>query len=109
MRAYIPPNLDDNGGAFGGFVRKRNAVEAGIYLGLIFLLLKAFSKILSPIVLIILFTVLGVPGAIIFLAGIDGKPVSREIKNRIHYKKTKGIYTLGMPIKENQHDFFRKN
>jgi len=100
MRAYIPPNLDDNGGVLGGLVKKRNALEAFIYIGFILLLVKILMPILSPIVLIITFVVLGLPGTILFLAGIDGQPISRMVIRRIRYKKNKGVFTLRMPIEE---------
>lgn len=100
MRAYIPPNLDDNGGVLGGLVKKRNALEALIYIGFILLLVKILIPVVSPIVLIIAFVVLGIPGAILFLAGIDGQPISRMVIRRIKYKKNKGVFTLRMPIEK---------
>lgn len=100
MRAYIPPNLDDNGGVLGGLVKKRNALEALIYIGFILLLVKILIPVVSPIVLIIAFVVLGIPGTILFLAGIDGQPISRMVIRRIRYKKNKGVFTLRMPIEE---------
>ena len=45
MRAYIPPNFDDDGGFFWGLVKKRNAVEAGVYLGILYILFKISSII----------------------------------------------------------------
>ena len=98
MRVYIPPNLDDNGGVFGGLVKKQNAIESGIYVGSIFLLVKLLSKYVGVLVAIIVFIVLGIPGAILFLVGIEGQPIGRIIKRRLKYKRNKGIFTLRMPI-----------
>ena len=98
MRAYIPPNLDDNGGVLGGLVKKRNGLEALIYIGFILLLVKLLSNFLSTIALVIIFMVLGIPGAILFLAGIDGQPISRMVIRRIRYKRNKGVFTLKMPM-----------
>lgn len=39
MRAVILPNYDDSGNIFYGMIRKRNAIDAGIFLGLMVLIL----------------------------------------------------------------------
>ena len=100
MRAYIPPNLDDNGGTFGGFFKKRNSIEAGVYLALLVVLLKALSYFIDFIFILIIFIVLALPGCIILLMGIDGQPVSRILKYRILYQKKKGVFVLRMPFKK---------
>ena len=73
MRAYIPPNFDDDGGFFWGLVKKRNAVEAGVYLGILYILFKIFINIFSPLFVISVFLILGFAGSFFLLAGFDGR------------------------------------
>lgn len=99
MRAYIPPNLDDNGKVFGGLIGKQNAIETGVYLGLIFLLVKLLGIILDPVACVVIFIILGVPGSVVLITGIDGKSVFTVLVEVIKYNSTKGVYTLGMPTR----------
>jgi len=98
MKAYIPPNYDDDGGFIGGLVDKRRAIDAGVYLVAVFILLKILKNLGAGFALrTILFFVIGVPVGILLLIGIDQMPISVILYNRLMYKKHSKVVTLRPP------------
>lgn len=97
MRAYIPPNFDDDGGFFWGLVKKRNAVEAGVYLGILYILFKLFINIFSPLFVISVFLILGFAGSFFLLAGFDGRSLTEIVMINLKYRRSKCVATLRKP------------
>lgn len=102
MRAYIPPNYDDDGGYIGGIFDKRRAIDAGVYLTVIILLLKLLSTFGAGLIVIVaLFCILGLPVGVLLLFGINEMPISTILYNKIVYKRTRRCVTLRPPnVKE---------
>lgn len=103
MRAVIPPNFDDNGGVLGGLVKKRNAVEAGIFLALFAILFFVSLSNIGSILLSALILVIGVIGTVFLAIGIGDESVSQFIFTTIKYRRSREIATLMMPSNED-HD-----
>lgn len=97
MRAYIPPNFDDDGGFFWGLVKKRNAIEAGAYLGILYILFKIFINILPPIFMISALLVLGFAGGFFLIIGFDGRSLTEIFLINLKYQRTKCVATLRKP------------
>lgn len=95
MRVPIPPNFDDNGGLMGGLVKKRNAVEAGVFLALLFLLYKIFFKFNIFILSIVI--IIAVLGAAMLLIGLGDQSFCTVLFNRLKYRKSKTVVTLMKP------------
>lgn len=100
--AYIPPNLSETGGVFGGMFQLRNLVEGGIFLGLFILLGKMVTTFLIPSMYVtIAFFLIGAMIGIIAVIGVGGEPLSIFCLNVIIYRKVSGYCQIRMPIPEN--------
>ena len=100
MRAVIVPNFDDNGGVLGGLLKKQNALEAGVFLGLgmmiFFISLSSISSLVISAV-IFFFTMLGTS---FFAIGIGDESVVKYLIMIIKYKAHAGTAVLMMPSNE---------
>lgn len=101
MRVPIPPNYNDDGNILGGILKKRNAVEAGVYLALIFLLYKLFFS--GNIFVLSLFILLALFGAFIFAIGLGDQSVCTFLGLKIRYKFVKDKVTLMKPSDDNHY------
>ena len=96
--AYIPPNLSETGGVFGGMLKMRNLVEAGFCLGGIVLIGKIVSLIIPSVITTIVFLVIGIVVGLIAVTGVRGEPLSVFILNVIIYRRVRGYCQLRMPM-----------
>lgn len=98
MEAFIPKNIEDNGGVLGGFFKMRNTIEAGCVVGFIFLLfryvLTSFSVLLRLIAGVSIASVLG----FLFLAGINNQPISVAILDYVNFIRTRCVVALRKPM-----------
>lgn len=97
MQSYIPPNVDDTGGFFNGLIPKRNAFDALICLGIIYIAFRFVLVFLSSVLRAAIGVGLAVILGSICVLGIDGRSVSEVLMDMIHFKKTKSVVTLSMP------------
>ena len=98
MRVPIYPNFDDNGGLFGGLIKKRNAVEAGAFLVFLFLVYKIFFRF--SILALSIFIIIAVLGAATLLVGLGDQSFCSVLMNKIKYRKEKTVVTLMKPSDE---------
>lgn len=99
-QGYIPPNLNEDGGVFGGMLKMRNLVEAGICGGGAFMLTNLLSKIVPvfSVVIMLVGIVLALIIALIAVMGVRGEPLSIFILNIINYRQTSGYVPIRMPM-----------
>ena len=79
----IPPNFLTTGRVFGGMIRMRNAVEAGILVALT--TIPIFKLPLSLSVRIALWCLLPLPLGILGVIGIDGDSISEFLLNWLRW------------------------
>lgn len=101
MRVIIPPNFDDNGGVLMGLLEKRNAAEAGIFLGIMITLLIILAKVISSAIFFAFYIIFAIAGTAIFAIGIGDDSVLQFIIILIKYRSNKGISTLMPPSDPN--------
>lgn len=97
MQSYIPPNVDDTGGFFNGLIPKRNACDALICLGIIYIAFRFVLVFLSPVARAAIGGGFAIILCAICILGIDGRSVSEVLIDMIHFRKTKSVVTLSMP------------
>lgn len=100
MKVYIPQNFDDNGGVFGGLVKKRNAVEAGVFAGILFILARIIYAFFPSLMLMAVLIILGILGVAFLLCGFGDQSLMTIVADQIRYNKTKGVITLMRPSNE---------
>lgn len=101
MEAYIPKNIDDNGGVLGGFFKKRNTIEAIGVVSFIILLFRFFIVSIPLIIRFISAITLSAVLGMFFLIGINNQPVSITILDYINFMRTRCVVTLKKPMPEN--------
>lgn len=99
-RAYIPPNLSETGGMFGGMLKTRNVVEAVIYVALFFILGKIISSIIPFSFSAIATAVGAIIVGVIALIGIGGEPLSIFFLNIVNYRRSKAFVPIKLPLPE---------
>lgn len=103
MRAVIPPNFDDNGGVLGGLVRKKNAVEAGVFLAISMILFFLALTRIGSIFLSAVLLMVAICGSAFFAIGIGDESVISFVISAMRYRRKKEVATLMMPS-DNLHD-----
>ena len=103
MRAVIVPNFDDNGGVLGGLLKKQNALEAGIFLGIGMLIFFACLSNIASVALCACILVITMIGTVFFAIGIGDESVARFLVTVIKYRLTARVATLMMPSDENHY------
>ena len=94
---YIPRNIEDAGGVFGGLFKTRNTIEAIIYLAVVYVFCNFILFFLPFIAKFTIGIIMGLLGGMVFIVGINGQPVSIALMNFIVFKKTKCVVSLGTP------------
>lgn len=95
---YIPPNLSDTGGVFGGMFKMRNLIEAGVCIAIAVVISKIIGLFAPFIASASIGFVIGLLLALVAVVGVGGEPLSVFILNVITYKKTKGYFPIEMPM-----------
>lgn len=93
----IPKNFADNGGFLGGMIKKKNGIEAGIFLGISLAILRLLIGKVHVAVIISIFIIICVPITLLLVVGINGQSTLTVLTNCIVYKKYKTVATLKMP------------
>lgn len=83
----IPTNILDNGNLMGGFLKRRNTVEAGLILVGMFLIFKIALFAVPFMIRVVLFVIFAICPAIIALMGIGNESLSEALFTFISYKK----------------------
>ena len=99
FKGYIPKNVCDFGYVFGGMIKVRNAVECGIGLFLVFVIVKLLFFISLVPKLIIGFLLSGVVIAV-SLIGVEGVSLTTYLIDLFLYHKSKGNYIYKVPRPE---------
>ena len=97
-QGYIPPNLSEDGGVFGGMFKIRNLVEAGVCAGLAILLARLLYTIIPYVFVMLSGVVVALLVGIVALIGVRGEPLSVFIINIISYRRTCGYVPMRMPM-----------
>ena len=97
MRVIIPPNFNDNGRILGGFVKKQNAVEAGIFAALMYVIIKAVYSATSSIPVVALLVLITAAIGIFLLIGLDDQSLFTIARDQIRYNRRKTVVTLMNP------------
>ncbi len=90
---YIPPNFIDTGTVFGGMLKLRNVIEAGVIVGTI--VLPLFGVPLSLTVKIIIACVTALPLGLLALIGVNGESLSTFIIGFFKFLSNKRIIGKG--------------
>ena len=96
--SYIPKNLNNTGGLFGGAVDTRRLVEAVISAGIIGMLYKFLSIYIHNEALLYICLVLGIFLGGACLIGGNGEPLSVFLFNFINYENRRIFVTLRPPM-----------
>jgi len=91
MRHVIPKNVSSDGGIAGGAIKQRNAVEAGIYIFVCFLVFKSILFFLPIIAKLITFTIVGIMPAAVMLIGIADQSAVEFVTTKLRYMRRKDI------------------
>ena len=94
----IPPNFIETGTIFGGTIKIRNAVEAGILILLIGFPIFHIPATLTTRIIIACLTVL--PAALFALIGIDGESLSSFAASFFSYLKNRRIIGIAPQTNE---------
>lgn len=96
--AFIPPNLSQNGGLWGGLIKGRNLIEAAVGCGLLIFIFRILGIFLPFIPVLIAAAVSIVLMLVVTLMGVQGEPFSVFVLNVINYKKTAGFVGIRPPM-----------
>ena len=96
--SYIPKNLNNTGGLFGGAVDTRRLIEGLIGAGIAFIIYKIGSEYIHGTTFLYICAILGL---ILFAAGMyggNGEPLSAFLLNFISYENRRIFVTLRPPM-----------
>lgn len=92
----IPTNILDNGNLMGGFLKRRNTIEAGIILLGMFLIFKIALFAVPFMVQVVLFVIFAICPAIIAVMGIGDESLSEALFTYMAYRKTPDMLSFNL-------------
>ena len=107
-RHIIPVNIMDNGNFAGGFLKKRNTVEAVIIAAVMLIIIKTLLFAVSFLVKTIIFVVLGIMPALLALIGVGDESLSEAFMTYIRYKKARDVLMYNLAALAGEDEFEKK-
>ena len=98
--AYIPPNLNSNGGIMGGMLDTRRVIEGIIGAGIAAVIYLFLKPIVPGTILFYVCLGIGTPLLIAGLLGVNGEPFSVFLFNIANYEQRRIFVTLRPPMPE---------